>query len=212
MRAMGSMNFAERYSAVSETELMDLARSYDDLVDEAQTALRAEFARRGLEPPLIEEEEPLLAGDDPGLVTVARYRDMPEAIVARAVLQEAGIECLLRDENTVRTDWLLSNLIGGMRLQVAAKDEAAAREVLSQPAPQQFATDSGEEFVQPVCPKCGSMDVIANDHDRKVLAASMLINIPIPHRRAQEAEWRCMECDSTWVDGEQPAGQRGTLG
>src|SRR5580700_9060704 len=101
-------NFAQRYRAMSEIELMDLARGYDDLVDEAQAALRAEFARRGLEPPLIEEEEPQ-AEDDGELVTVARYRDMPEAVVARTVLEEAGIECLLRDENTVRTDWLLSN-------------------------------------------------------------------------------------------------------
>jgi hypothetical protein len=200
------MNFAERYRPMSETELMNLAREYDGLVDEAQAALRAEFARRGLEPPLIEEDEAPIAGDDPGLVTVARYRDMPEAIVARAVLEEAGIECLLRDENTVRTDWLLSNLIGGMRLQVAAKDEVKARELLSQPVPQEFATDSGD-FVQPVCPKCGSTDVIANDPDRKVLAASMLINIPLPHRRPNEAEWRCLQCDAVWVDDEEFEGQ-----
>ena len=80
------MNFAERYRPMSETELMNLAREYDGLVDEAQAALRAEFARRGLEPPLIEEDEAPIAGDDPGLVTVARYRDMPEAIVARAAV------------------------------------------------------------------------------------------------------------------------------
>ena len=136
---------------MSETELMILAREYDDLVDEAQAALRAEFARleppqRGLEPPLIEEEEPEIEGADAELVTVARYRDMPEAVVARTVLEEEGIECLLRDENTVRTDWLLSNAIGGMRLQVAAKDEARTRELLSQPTPEQFPTDSGRSL------------------------------------------------------------------
>jgi rubrerythrin len=190
---------------MSETELMVLAREYDDLVDEAQTALRAEFARRGLEPPLIEEEEPEVEDTDTELVTVARYRDMPEAVVARTVLEDEGIECLLRDENTVRTDWLLSNAIGGMRLQVAAKDEARARELLTQPAPEQFSTDSGEEFVQPVCPKCGSLDVIANDPDRKVMAASMLIKgIPLPHRRPSEAEWRCLQCDTVWADDEEP--------
>lgn len=192
-------NFAERYRAMSETELMNLAREYDDLVEPAQTALRAEFAQRGLEPPLIEkEDEP--TGDDPGLVTVARYRDMPEAFVARAVLEEAGIQCLLRDENTVRMDWFWSNLIGGMRLQVAAKDEASARELLSQPMPAQFDVGSGEEFVQPVCPKCGSTDVVANDPDRKVLATSMLIGLPLPHRRPRDEEWRCLQCDSRWVD------------
>ena len=194
-------NFAERYRKMSEPELMDLAREYDELVDEAQAALRAEFARRGLEPPLIEDEDSTAEPSDAGpLVTVGRYRDMPEAFVARAVLEEAGMECLLRDENTVRMDWLWSNLIGGMRLQVAAKDAAAARELLSQPMPREFAVDSGEEFEQPVCPRCRSRDVVLNDSDRKVLAASMLISIPIPHRKPQGEEWRCLSCGCKWAD------------
>lgn len=208
---MGSMNFAERYRVMSETELMDLARGYDDLVDGAQAALRAEFARRGLEPPVIEEEQPI-ADDEARPVTVGQYRDLPEGLVARAVLEEAGIQCFLTDENTVSINWGLSNAVGGIKLQVAPEDEAAARELLSEPAPEQFATDSGEEFVQPVCPKCGSMDVIANDPDRKVMAVSMLTRIPLPHRRPQEAEWRCMECDSTWVDDEELEGQDEAVG
>jgi len=188
---------------MSETELMNLARDYEGLVDEAQSALRGEFARRGLEPPLIEEEDdPVVDEENPDLATVGRYRDSPEAFVARAVLEGAGIECFLRDETTVGLDWLLSNAVGGMRLQVAAKDEAAARDVLSQPAPEMFATDSGEEFVQPVCPRCDSMDIVANDPDRKVMAVSMLVAIPIPHRRPSGAEWRCMTCGCVWADDE----------
>ena len=188
---------------MSETELMHLARAYDDLTDAAQMALRGEFDRRGLEPPLIEEEDaPTTNAAEPDMVTVGQYRDMPEAFVARATLEEAGIECFLRDENIVRMDWLWSNLIGGMRLQVAAKDEVAAREVLSEPMPAQFDVDSGEEFVQPACPKCGSRDVVANDPDRKVLAVSMLINLPLPHRRPAGAEWHCMECGCVWADEE----------
>ncbi len=197
---------------MSETELMDLARKYDDLVEAAQAALRAEFAKRGLEPPLIEEVEEAPADAEPAPVTVEQYRDLPEALVARAVLEEAGIRSFLSDENTVGMNWGLSNAVGGIRLQVAAEDEAAAREVLSEPAPQQFATDSGEDFVQPVCPECGSMDVIANDPDRKVMAASMLIGIPLPHRRPQEVEWRCLECDSTWAEDEELEGQDERVG
>ncbi len=205
---MSSQNsFADRYKVMSETELMELARKYDDLTDAAQAALRAEFERRGLEPPLIEEEEPIEEEDDPDLATVGRYRDMAEAVVMRMVLEDAGIECFLRDENTIGIDWLLSNAVGGMRLQVAAKDEAAAREVLSQPIPAEFELDTGEDFVQPVCPKCGSLDVIANDPDRKVLAASMLIGVPIPHRRPSGVEWRCMSCGCVWADDEEAAEQ-----
>lgn len=197
MRAMSTeTNFAERYRAMSETELMDLARKYDDLVDEAQAALRAEFARRGLEPPLIEEEEVPPADGAAGLVTVAEYQDLTEGIVARAVLEQVGIQCFLSDANTSS----LSNVVSA-RLQVAPEDEAAARDVLSQSA-SQFASESGEEFVQPVCPKCGSMDVIANDDERKLL----------PGVQVSEAEWRCMECDSTWVDEDGAEEPERTLG
>jgi hypothetical protein len=205
-------NFAEKYKVMSEIELMELARNYDNLTEVAQTALRAEFADRGLQPPLLDEEEdPVGYEDEPGLVTIGQYRDMAEAFVERAVLEQAGIECFLRDENTVRTDWLLSNAIGGMRLQVAAKDQAAAEELLSQPIPAQFATDFGEEFVQPVCPKCGSMDVIANDPDRKVMAVSMLVKIPIPHSRPSEEEWKCTACGCVWADDEETAGSTDSL-
>jgi hypothetical protein len=41
-------NLAAQYAQMSETELMELARSYDGLLEFARTALRAEFARRGL--------------------------------------------------------------------------------------------------------------------------------------------------------------------
>jgi predicted RNA-binding Zn-ribbon protein involved in translation (DUF1610 family) len=205
-------NFAEKYKAMSETELMGLAHKYDDLMDVAQAALRAEFARRGLEPPLIEEEDHSIAEeDDPDLVTVGQYRDLAEAFVARAALEEAGIDCFLRDENMVRTDWLLSNAVGGMRLQVAAKDQGAAEELLSGPAPGQFELDSGEEFVQPVCPRCGSADIVANDPDRKVMAVSMLIKFPIPHSRPSKEEWKCMNCGCVWADDEERENQAGAL-
>ncbi|HEY4009855.1 MAG TPA: DUF2007 domain-containing protein [Acidobacteriaceae bacterium] len=169
--------------------------------------MREEFARRGLEPPLIEEEDAPIVSQ-PELVTVARYRDLAEAFVAKAVLDQAGIECLLRDANTVRMDWFLSNAVGGMRLQVAATDEAAARALLSQPIPQQFATDSGEEFQQPVCPKCGSLDIMANDTDRKIklgvawalpLSAPLLAGLPAL-AMLPKTLWKCNRCGCNWSD------------
>ena len=51
--------------------------------------------------------------------------------MARSVLESAGIPCFLRDENTVRNDWLLSNLMGGMRLMVNANDREAAEAILA---------------------------------------------------------------------------------
>ncbi len=64
-------------------------------------------------------------------VTVETFRDHFPGIVARSALEAADIPCFLRDENTVRMDWGVSNAIGGMRLQVMQQDEESAREVLN---------------------------------------------------------------------------------
>ena len=47
-------DIAEGYKNMPEGELLELAHSYDSLTEIAQAALRAEFARRNLEPPIIE--------------------------------------------------------------------------------------------------------------------------------------------------------------
>ena len=126
-----SHDFAQLYAEMSDPELMELARGYDSLVEEAQGALRAEFAKRNLEPPLIEEPAEVTSRS---LVTVASYRDLPNADLARAALESAGIAAWIQDDNLVRMDWFYSNAIGGIRLQVDAADAEAAREILDQPA------------------------------------------------------------------------------
>lgn len=109
-------DIAAGYRKMFDGELLKLAQSYDQLTEAAQTALRAEFAHRGLEPPVLEEaEDPAELRD---LITVARYRDLSEAIVVRTMLESAGIYVFLRDENLIRLDWQVSNFIGGIRLEV----------------------------------------------------------------------------------------------
>jgi len=203
---------ASIYADKSNRELLEIARGYDALPETNQAALREEFASRGLEPPLVDD------GDDPDdqasqeipapaydpdrseFVTIARYRDIPEAVVARSVLESAGIQCMLRDENTVRMDWLWSNMIGGMRLQVPARDVDAARELLAQPMPARFHVGEGHEFEQPVCPKCGSHDVVTDDRDRKIKATTMLIlGVPVP-ASSRKNGWKCNTCGCKWVD------------
>ncbi len=123
---------AATYAAMSEPELMEIARSYDSLTEMAQESLRQEFSRRKLEPPLIEEEDEV----ERQWVTIRRYRDLSEAIVARSMLEANGITVYLKDENLVRLEWQVSNGIGGIRLQVDAEDTAQAEELLGQPVPE----------------------------------------------------------------------------
>jgi hypothetical protein len=189
-------DLAARYAQMSETELMELARSYDTLVDTAQTALRNEFAGRGLEPPLLEEQgEPEVRR----LVTVRRYRDLAQAFVGRSLLESAGIPAWIADEHLVRMDWFYSNLVGGLRLQVDEHEELAAREVLEQPAPGAIAYSEEQAYIQPTCPECGSDEVTpggGTDTGPSLMALHSL-SIPVPRRTTA---WRCGACGAHWID------------
>jgi Putative prokaryotic signal transducing protein len=194
----GPEDLAAQYAQMSETELMELARSYDSLQEVAQAALRAEFARRGLEPPLVEEPEELVFRR---LVTVRRYRDLMEAVLGRSLLDSAGISSWIADENLVRMDWFYSNAVGGMRLQVDENDEAAAREILEEGAPPTITYGEKEAFVQPVCPKCGSVEVAMGDgtEQGRSLVALYVLAIPVPPRKPV---WHCEVCGAQWADTE----------
>jgi hypothetical protein len=76
------------------------------------------------------------------LVTLQHFRDVPEALLAKGKLESAGIACVLADGNLVRMDWLLSNAIGGIRLQVHEQDADSARAILDEPIPLEFSEDA----------------------------------------------------------------------
>jgi hypothetical protein len=75
------------------------------------------------------------------LVTLQHFRDVPEALLAKGKLESAGIACALADGNLVRMDWLLSNAIGGIRLQVHKQEAESARAILDEPIPAEFSED-----------------------------------------------------------------------
>lgn len=82
---------------------------------------------------------------DKGIVILRRFRDLPEALLAKTILESADIECFLCDENIVRLDWFYSRAIGGMRLWVREEDASAAEELLAQDVLQ----ESGSGSVEP---------------------------------------------------------------
>ena len=67
----------------------------------------------------------------PSPVELRRFRDLPDALLAKSILDSADIECFLIDENIIRMDWLWSNLVGGVKLWIRPEDADAA-ELLDQ--------------------------------------------------------------------------------
>jgi len=82
------------------------------------------------------------------MVTLRSFDNYFLANITLSKLDDAGIECWLKDEHTVTIDPLLSNAIGGIKLVVKETDAEAATTLL-----QQF----DKEYMQSVhCPKCGA--------------------------------------------------------
>jgi hypothetical protein len=65
------------------------------------------------------------------MVVVATFSKPEEAHLLRMRLEAGGIQAFIRDENTIQIDWLYSNALGGVRVEVAEEDEAADRELLA---------------------------------------------------------------------------------
>jgi len=133
------------------------------------------------------------------LVTLRHFRDIPEAFFAKGKLESSGIECVLADDNLVRMDWLLSNMIGGMRLQVKREDAEAAEATLTEPTPSEFTEDEvGEVYVQPHCPRCDSLDIGFETINRFwSYGLWLLLQFPIPIRKNN---WKCYSCLAEWVE------------
>jgi hypothetical protein len=56
------------------------------------------------------------------MVTIATFDFLPQAEIVRGRLRAEGIACELADQHLVQTDWLYSIAVGGIKLQVEARD------------------------------------------------------------------------------------------
>jgi len=184
------------YSAMSNEELEKITASGDELSIEAQEALLEEASKRGLTmtiaPPRGQDVVELN-----GTVTVRKFRDLPEALLAKGSLESAGIHAYLVDDNMIRMDWFISNLLGGIKLKVHAEDAQAANEILNQPIPEVVDVEGIGEYEQPKCPKCQSLDVSYQELNKFLSYGSAFVGVPIP---VYQKAWTCHACGNEWEE------------
>ena len=120
------------YAEMSDEALKELSEDTGSLTEIAKEVLASEIASRGVEIDKVPAKEPRQYSGP--LVIVKRFRDLPEAFIARSILDSAQIDSFLADENLVRIDWLYSNLIGGAKLMVRPEDLEEAKALLDEAA------------------------------------------------------------------------------
>lgn len=124
-----------------------------------------------------------------GLVTVKVFHSLPEAEVARSMLEHHGISVLLPDRNVAATAWYLTQAVGGIRLQVPEDELVSARLLLG--AQDDVLAEGGVDR----CPSCGSGDIFRPVSLIAGLAAFFLVGIPYLMRRRERY---CRQCRHRW--------------
>ena len=139
-----------------------------------------------------------LLGEKYRLVTVATFSYPTQAYVPKARLEAEGIRVFLADEQTITMNWLYSNAIGGVKLQVREPDVERALEILNQEPTGTKTTDAkpAEEEQRRECPRCHSTTVRYQKYSTRLAFVSLLIlNFPIPFLKKK---WKCLDCGYEW--------------
>lgn len=86
---------------------------------------------------------------------IAVFQYSSEAQIIKSRLEAEGIEVFLNDQFTIDTDPLISNAIGGIKLNVWQEDHDKAREILKSIS--EYSLDNHGQELE--CPVCGSSKV-----------------------------------------------------
>ncbi|HVP64031.1 MAG TPA: hypothetical protein VMT82_03985 [candidate division Zixibacteria bacterium] len=193
------------YRAMSDGELEKLASTAYELSDDAFEALEEEVEQRGLSVAMVDAPPMADAVEKLELVEVARFVDLSSALPAKNALEAAGVSCTFRDDNMIRLDWFISNLIGGIKLMVPKHQLQAAVDVLHAPTQDSFEAGEFGEYHLPRCPKCNSLEIVFESLNKPVALTTAWLLAPLPLPRN---EWKCNDCGHHWSESsEKPDAQ-----
>ncbi|MCW8884986.1 MAG: DUF2007 domain-containing protein [Motiliproteus sp.] len=128
------------------------------------------------------------------MVTIACFSLPIDAQIARAKLESEGIPAYVADEHTINMQWLYSDAMGGVRLQVPTSCVERARSLLQETNADELVSDIDNST--PCCPFCGSQNLQAiTEGKRMAFGAFLLIGFPLwPFRHKQQ----CSNCGKTF--------------
>ena len=141
------------------------------------------------------------------LVTIATFSYPTEAYITKSKLDAFGIWSFVADDYTVMMNWLFSNAIGGVKLQVKENDAEQARKIITSNTSVSKIEDINEKTGE-FCPSCHSPNIYYNRYNLRAFFTFWFLSylfgslfgfgsgfsIPFFKRR-----WRCANCGYEWI-------------
>lgn len=127
------------------------------------------------------------------LVTIGAYSTPFEASLVRGRLEAFDIDATLVDAETVSVNWLWSNLLGGIKVQVPESDVEEALHLLSSEWSDEPDLQDAAETA--ICPNCGSPATEYLLDKRGSFLTLLLLGFPLlPAVSKRE----CADCGHRW--------------
>jgi hypothetical protein len=125
------------------------------------------------------------------LVTIGRYSTPFEANMAKSQLESAGIPAFVADEYTIGMNWLYSNALGGVKVQVPESLASEAQELLAS----EFESPAANDLVEATCPRCGGKNIEYFLDRRAGFLTWVFLGIPLLFPSEKK---KCVDCGYHW--------------
>lgn len=125
------------------------------------------------------------------MVTIGSYSKPYEANMVKSQLESAGIPAFVADEYTIGMNWLYSNALGGVKVQVLESRASDALELLASEAE----SSTTDDFAIATCPHCGSKNTVVFLDKRSSFLSWALLGLPLflPAKKK-----KCSDCNHRW--------------
>ena len=133
------------------------------------------------------------------LQTIASYTDAIQAYIVKGKLESEGIHASIAQEHHIWANWMISNAIGGVKIQVPTSEVKVSKQILNELDAGNFEIKEEQKLK---CPKCRSIDISTNKLSWRVALLSFFaVQIPLPYNRNAR---KCNSCKFKWNIKSQP--------
>jgi hypothetical protein len=126
-----------------------------------------------------------------GLVSIGSYSTLYEANLVKSELEAFGVEGQLRDTCAINMNWLWSNALGGIKLQVPESQADEARLILEAEPEEEIDAPVAEA----VCPGCGGCNTRYYLDKRGSFLTWLILGVPVIPAFSRMV---CADCSRKW--------------